>query len=135
MLTEWRRAVCEALLRNHEQSYHTEQAAPPDDRLLRELTPSHVRFTANVANRLARDFYLHHGAQTVEPAFERSEPSGQTVLMTCRHCIRHALGICLRTDHSVPGPLSLRLPDGRTFPLRFDCSRCEMQVLVERSSV
>ena len=135
VLTEWRRAVCETLLRNHEQSYHTEQAAPPDDRLLRELTPSHVRFTANVANRLARDFYLHHGAQTVEPAFERSEPSGQTVLMTCRHCIRHALGICLRTDHSVPGPLSLRLPDGRTFPLRFDCSRCEMQVLVERSSV
>ena len=26
-------------------------------------------------------------------------------------------------------PVSLRLPDGRTFPLRFDCQRCEMQVL------
>ena len=129
VLTEWRRAVCEALLRNHEQSYHAEQALPPDDQLLSELTPSQVRFTANVANRLARDFYLSHGAQTVEPAFELSEPPGETVLMTCRHCIRHALGICLRTDRSVPGPLSLRLPDGRTFPLRFDCQRCEMQVL------
>lgn len=129
VLTEWRRAVCEALLRNHEQTYHAEQASLPDDQLLRELTPSQVRFTANVANRLARDFYLSHGAQTVEPAFELSEPPGETVLMTCRHCIRHALGICLRTDRSVPGPLSLRLPDGRTFPLRFDCQRCEMQVL------
>ena len=51
--------------------------------------------------------------------------------MTCKHCIRHALNICKKNDRSVPDPLYLRLPDGRKFPLRFDCARCEMQVLTE----
>ena len=56
---------------------------------------------------------------------------GESPLMTCRHCLRHALGYCTREGKRLPyrEPLSLRLADGRTFPLRFDCARCEMQVL------
>ena len=52
-------------------------------------------------------------------------------LMTCRHCLRFALGYCTRDGHRLPfaEPLSLRLSDGRTFPLAFDCKACEMQVL------
>ena len=52
-------------------------------------------------------------------------------LMTCRHCLRFALGYCTRDGHRLPfaEPLSLRLSDGRTFPLRFDCKACEMRVL------
>ncbi len=66
---------------------------------------------------------------------------GESILMTCRFCLRHALGYCTREAKSSPPrgeiergfpyrePLSLRLSDGRTFPLRFDCKACEMQVL------
>ena len=66
---------------------------------------------------------------------------GESPLMTCRFCLRHALGYCTREAKSSPPrgeiergfpyrePLSLRLSDGRTFPLRFDCKACEMQVL------
>ena len=50
-------------------------------------------------------------------------------LMTCRYCIRHALGQCLQEHPTLHGPLALRLSDGRRFPLHFDCKRCEMQVL------
>lgn len=63
-------------------------------------------------------------------------------LMTCRYCLRYALGYCTRDtklsstqgkerERNLPfrEPLSLRLANGRTFPLRFDCQRCEMQVL------
>jgi putative protease len=52
-------------------------------------------------------------------------------LMTCRHCLRYALGYCTRDGQHLPyrEPLSLRLADGRTYPLRFDCKACEMQVL------
>lgn len=52
-------------------------------------------------------------------------------LMTCRYCIRYELGACLRHDNAnrLPRRLALRLADGRTFPLHFDCQRCEMQVL------
>jgi len=73
---------------------------------------------------------------------------GESPLMTCRFCLRHALGYCTREAKSSPPrgeiergfpyrePLSLRLSDGRTFPLRFDCKACEMQVLAgERGKV
>lgn len=50
-------------------------------------------------------------------------------LMTCRYCLRHAIGQCLKEHPTLRGPLSLRLSDGRRFPLHFDCQRCEMHVL------
>ena len=52
-----------------------------------------------------------------------------TPLMTCRYCLRHALKQCLKQPHTLTGPLTLQLADGRRFPLHFDCQRCEMQVL------
>lgn len=57
--------------------------------------------------------------------------SAPQALMTCRHCLRHALGYCSRDGQRLPftEPLSLRLSDGRTFPLAFDCKACEMRVL------
>ncbi len=128
-LTEWRRTVCQALEQNHQTAYTTDRAGSVDHERLKALTPEAVPFTANVANAKARAFYLEHGAKTVEPAFETKEPQGETVIMTCRHCIRHALGICLKKTKDSPRQLALRLPDGRTFPLRFDCRRCEMQVM------
>ncbi len=50
--------------------------------------------------------------------------------MTCRYCIRYEMGLCLKENPDAPrGPLFLRGADGRRFELRFDCRRCEMQVL------
>lgn len=63
------------------------------------------------------------------------EGSGEGLpLMTCRYCLRHALGACRRDGHhsELPNLLSLRLSDGRVFPLHFDCQRCEMHVLSEK---
>lgn len=59
-------------------------------------------------------------------------------LMTCRYCIRHALGHCLKdpTGKRPPlkEPLSLVLADGRRFPLQFNCKDCEMLVLAPSMS-
>lgn len=59
------------------------------------------------------------------------------VLMTCRYCLRHAIGLCLKTpggkQHPLKEPLSLLLADGRRFPLRFDCKNCQMLVLAPQS--
>lgn len=52
-------------------------------------------------------------------------------LMQCRHCLRYAYGFCLRHGGRRPTwqePLSLRLGNGRTFRLEFDCRRCQMNV-------
>ena len=131
VVAQWRRAVCDRLREVHRETYRTDRPAPLQPERLKALTPRHVDFTGNVANALARAFYEEHGAERVDAAFELEEPQGQQVVMTCRHCIRHALGRCLKTHPQDNGPLFLRLPDGRRFPLRFDCRRCVMEVLTD----
>ncbi len=129
-LTEWRRQTAQRLLQDHLTSYERDRAGKVNDEALRKLLPEQLGFTANVANHLAEKFYHSHGTEITAPAFELNEPKGETIIMTCRHCIRHALGLCLKqTGGKGPKSLALRLPDGQTFPLRFDCRNCEMQVL------
>ena len=61
-------------------------------------------------------------------------PGGEAssaLLMQCRYCLRHELGYCVKHGGRRPTwhePLSLRLADGRTFTLQFDCSQCQMNV-------
>ena len=93
--------------------------------------PSHIGWTANVANAEARRFYEDCGATEIEPAFELHEPD-DAPLMTCRHCIRHTLGYCRKYGgKTLPEPfrhLYLRMHDGRRFRLEFNCNVCEMLV-------
>ena len=52
-------------------------------------------------------------------------------LMTCRFCLRHALGRCPRqgsSTTSTASPLYLRLAGGRRLALHFDCRQCIMIV-------
>ena len=78
-----------------------------------------------------QDNVCDSGQVTAPSLTGRAGGESSPPLMTCRHCLRHALGYCTREGKRLPyrEPLSLRLADGRTFPLRFDCARCEMQVL------
>ena len=80
----------------------------------------------NIANREAADFY---GVDA--PSAYELHPTPKAVLMQCRHCLRYALGFCVRHGGRRPDwrePLSLRLGDGRTFRLEFDCHNCQMNV-------
>lgn len=87
----------------------------------------------NVSNAAARAFYESEGIADVAQA---PEDGGATdTLMTCRYCLRHELGYCVRHGGKQPPwrePLALVLPDGRRFTLAFDCRRCEMTVNVAR---
>ena len=86
----------------------------------------------NVANHLACDFYAQNGQKGVGEAFElaKGNQKQKCVIMQCRHCIRQLMGYCSRDGKKVPWkePLSMRLPDGRTFRLGFDCKNCQMLV-------
>lgn len=79
----------------------------------------------NIANRLACQFY-----GVAQPsAYELR--GGEGPIMQCRHCLRYALGYCVKHGGRRPQwrePLSLRLADGRCFRLEFDCKRCQMNV-------
>lgn len=133
VIAGWRRICTEKLMAAHRATYRCE---------LREMREhpdchapqKHLTYMDNVMNRGARRFYLEHGAESVAPAFEAEPPQtadGCIVVMECRHCIRHALGYCPSAHHRKwpwTEPLALRMPDGRSFPLHFDCKRCVMQV-------
>lgn len=95
---------------------------------------AHVPYTENVSNRVAEQFYLSQGATAVDKAFELESPEGKKLVMQCKHCIRYSLGHCTRHGGKQPSwkePLLLVLPDGRRFPLRFDCKNCQMEVYAE----
>lgn len=55
-------------------------------------------------------------------------------VMTCRHCLRYAMGWCQRRGGTEgPRQLFLRLENGAQFRLHFDCQNCAMQLfLVEK---
>lgn len=112
VLGEWRREVCKTL------------DSPP-------ALP--IREGAITSQELQYSSFTKQST----PSPKSSSPFGErlvreeSALMTCRYCLRHALGYCTRDGQHLPWrePLRLRLSDGRTFPLHFDCARCEMQVL------
>lgn len=127
-LAEWRRAMTSALreacIRAHRRDKRRPMAADFD------LSGRIYDFTANVSNVFSSEFLQEHGAERVEAAYEIAPPP-QATLMTCRHCLRYAHGQCPKETKRPPQwkePLALRLPDGRVFPLTFDCVKCEMSV-------
>ena len=134
VLTSWRREAIRSLEEATARSHRAEPAGSPNHELLKQRMPAALPFSANISNAFSREFHLAHGASSVEPALELQRPEKDPlVLMTCRHCIRRELGLCLLRDgekaREAKEPLSLSLPDGRRFPLRFLCKSCEMQVL------
>ena len=79
----------------------------------------------NISNRLSQQFY---GAKALS-AYELK--GGEGPIMQCRHCIRYALGYCVKHGGQRPTwhePLSLVLGDGRRFRLEFDCKHCQMNI-------
>ncbi len=88
---------------------------------------------ANVSNNSAKAYYESVGVHDAIEAYETSS-SQKTPLMTCRHCLRFALGHCIKHGGTRPTwhePLFLSLPDGQRFNIRFDCKNCQMEIYAE----
>lgn len=133
-LAEWRRTAVEMLLNEPAKNFGQDlkQRSKENDNNTNnlQLPNRSLDYSFNVSNKLARTFYEECGAEKIEPAYELQHKHGAT-LMTCRHCLRYAYGMCPKQggkQERWKEPVSLRLPDGRTFPLEFDCARCEMRV-------
>ena len=97
------------------------------------LTPQKYPYTYlyNISNHLSQQFY---GAKYLS-AYELK--GGDGPIMQCRHCIRYALGYCVKHGGQRPTwkePLSLVLGDGRRFRLEFDCKQCQMNIYPMQNS-
>lgn len=129
-LVELRRKAVEAL-----QSQPSQQSQPPlkSQHPLKPQSPPPYSpsFQYNIANRLAREFYSLHGLADADAAFEVKPPRDKALIMQCRHCLRYALGYCVKHGgRKAPWrePLQLELADGRRFPIAFDCQHCQMNI-------
>ncbi len=100
--------------------------------------PDAVDFRANALNEKAIRFYRKHNAVITEPALEAGGMVGQEIaVMHTKHCVRYALGLCLKdnleklkADPSLkaklrPDPLILKTA-ADTYRAEFDCKKCEM---------
>ena len=95
--------------------------------------PTEKNYLYNVANHMAIKLYKSQGTSTA-PAPELKMPK-HPLLMQCRYCIRHALGQCLRngaSQQTLPEPLFIRMTDGRRFRLKFDCTKCQMNIYADK---
>lgn len=128
-LAEWRRQLVSSL----QQPVRVQGLAPaPSEKF--PLEPYAHAYLYNAANREARRFYAAQGvpgATSLEAPVSQSIPSGEILLMQCRHCLRYSLGCCVKNGGEKPywkEPLYLVSGDGRRFRLEFDCRNCQMNV-------
>ena len=89
---------------------------------------SGLSYLGNVTNALARQFYENHGVTHIDDGMEKTMPEGETVVMTTKHCIRYANGLCSKEIGKPTTSLYLSNERGR-FRLDFDCKNCCMKVV------
>ena len=89
-----------------------------------------LSYLANVTNSLSRKFYENHGVAHIDDGLEKSMQDGEIVVMTTKHCIRYANGMCAKETGKPATPLYISNERGR-FRLDFDCKNCQMKVVFE----
>lgn len=143
ILAEIRRQAADELMgrlsemsENHKDAQTKDQAQQLPDNgkgSFHSISSYQQPYMYNIANRLAHSFYEKEGMSDITPAFETRKPSSPLV-MQCRYCLRYELGQC-KKSHKQSGllkePLHLRLADGRTFRLEFDCKKCQMNIYAD----
>jgi putative protease len=105
-----------------------EQTTPLHEPQTEPKAPSTTHaYLLNASNKKAIEFYKERGIDAT--SYEKGE--GGELLMQCRYCLKHELGYCSKYTKTTPWkePLSIRMSDGREFQLRFNCAKCQMEVL------
>ena len=88
-------------------------------------------FRGNVVNAGARRLLERCGVESIEPGAEAGATTRGRPVMTSRYCIRFELERCPLHQQAERArePWTLEDPRGRRLELRFDCARCQMEVL------
>ena len=123
VLSEMRRSLVEKLVSQRDGSFVT--SCDVTKKSVPTIPSYPYTYLYNISNRLSQQFY----GSSEKTAYELK--GGDGPIMQCRHCIRYALGYCVRHGGQRPTwhePLSLVLGDGRRFRLEFDCKNCQMNV-------
>ena len=124
-IAEWRRELVELHESNRNKNYNRSLIS------IKPTTHKYIitdlDYRANIYNSMAKDFYVQHGCNINQMAFE-SQPQHNGELMRTKHCIRYAFGLC-KKENPKSQVTELYLQNGNDkFRLEFDCRNCEMVV-------
>lgn len=133
-LTQMRREIITALENVREVKRIDEPIAK-----IRSHTPTlkvepQISYLANIYNSSAEKIYFSLGAETIEPAFEKSQPNDEPLLMHCKHCIKYSLGYCPKyNSENIKSKLPIKEPlilknNKIELRLEFDCNACAMKI-------
>ena len=134
IVNEMRREALQALGSSRAEHFERLKPAPVTENL---AYPDATDFRANVLNEQAVRFYKKHGAEITEAALETGTVRREVPLMVTKHCVRYALGLCLKDNIEKvkanpelkvrfrPDPLILK-SGPNTYKATFDCRKCEM---------
>ena len=132
-LSQMRRGLGDALSLIDEPAGNAEAAAKSP--VVSVFTgQEHRQCFKNVSNSRAKELHSSWGVDDYTEALEINRKNFPLPLMQCRHCLRFALGYCVKRGGQKPEwkePLTLRLGDGKRFRLEFDCKNCQMNVYAE----
>ena len=92
------------------------------------LQRDNLSYLANVTNSLSRKFYEKFGVTHIDDGLEKSMQDGEITVMTTKHCIRYANGMCAKEAGKPATSLYISNERGR-FRLDFDCKNCCMKVV------
>lgn len=88
-----------------------------------------ISYKENVFNDFAKDFYLRHGVQNIEAAFEKKHSrSNKYELMRTKYCILASLNLC-KKETNINDTYFLVDDKNKKYELKFDCKNCEMIIL------
>ena len=121
-----------SLVENHRrQAVETDENPSPHETVFQpSLQQDDLSYLANVTNSLSRKFYENHGVAHIDDGLEKTMQNGEIVVMTTKHCIRYANGMCSKEIGKPATPLYINNDRGR-FRLDFDCKNCRMKVVFE----
>jgi len=131
VLTEQRRILTDKLLQSRLVSYHIPSVkVKPTNHNYPE---KQLTYLGNVMNEKSKAFYVSHGTEVMEMAFEKEPRKGKPLMFT-RHCIKHSMGWCPKeglTKQLYKEPFFL-LQNNIRLRLDFNCAKCEMYVTAEK---
>ena len=126
-LNEIRRMLFEGFIkyRLSKYNYETKQIKKTNHPYLKK----DISYKENVFNDSAEKFYLRHGVENIEKAFETNfDINKKYELMRTKYCILHALNICKKQTKDTKNYFLID-DKNKKYELQFDCKNCEMSIL------
>lgn len=87
-------------------------------------------YTGNVMNKYAEEFYRRHGVEEIQQAAESGLNMRGKKVMTTKYCLKHEFKLCpkVSAENKFSEPFFLVDEKEHKYELKFNCSKCEMEI-------